>query len=163
LVLWWPVGGAAYRLSSDVRFAQHIAYVQQEGLAAVAALAQREGKHFGADPRGGPWATMLKRDPAFAAAFAAGDVARYTALLVATVRTMWDRDSAPGAEPEDLMQLDIPALVVPGADAAHATSAARYLAECLPRAEYWDVMPPDQTDANAPARVMQFLGAVSAG
>lgn len=163
LVLWWPVGGAAYRLSSDVRFAQHIAYVQQEGLAAVAALAQREGKHFGADPRGGPWATMLKRDPAFAAVFAAGDVARYTALLVAIVRTMWDRDSAPGAEPEDLMQLDIPALVVPGADAAHATSAARYLAECLPRAEYWDVMPPDQTDANAPARVMQFLGAVSAG
>ena len=150
-------------LSSDVRFAQHIAYVQQEGLAAVVALAQSEGKHFGADPRGGPWATLLKHDPAFAAAFAAQDVARYTALLVATVRTMWDRDTAPGAEPEDLMRLDIPALVVPGADAAHATSAARYLGECLPRAEYWDVMPVDQSETNAPARVMQFLGAASAG
>ncbi len=161
LVLWWPVGGAAYRMSSDVRFAQHIAYVQQEGLAAVVALAQSEGKHFGVDPRGGPWASLLRHDPAFAAAFAAQDVARYTALLVATVRTMWDRDTAPGAEPEDLMRLDIPALVVPGADAAHATSAARYLGECLPRAEYWDVMPVDQSETNAPARVMQFLGALS--
>ena len=31
------------------------------------------------------------------------------------------------------MRLDIPALIVPGRDAAHATSAARYLEECLPR------------------------------
>ena len=60
-------------------------------------------------------------------------------------RTLFDRDTAPGAEPEDLMRLDIPALVVPGHDAAHATSAARYLEECLPRAEYWDVPVEQQT------------------
>ena len=58
---------------------------------------------------------------------------------------LFDRDTAPGAEPEDLMRLDIPALIVPGHDAAHATSAARYLEECLPRAEYWDA-PVDATD-----------------
>jgi pimeloyl-ACP methyl ester carboxylesterase len=163
LVLWWPVGGAAYRMSSHLRFTQHIAFVQQEGLAGVVELAQREGKHFGADPRGGPWVTVVKRDPEFAAAYARQDAARYTALLQGTVRTMWDRDTAPGAEPEDLMRLDVPALIVPGADNAHATSAARYLAECLPRAEYWDVMPPDQTEANSPERVMTFLRAASAG
>jgi len=161
LMLYWPIGGAAHRINSHVRFAQHLAFVQQEGLAGVVALAQREGKHFGADPRGGPWATVLKRDPEFAAAYVKQDVARYTALVAGTARTMYDRDTAPGAEPEDLMQLDIPALVVPGQDAAHATSAARYLSECLPRAEYWDVAVADQTEANAPARLLQFLAAMS--
>ncbi len=66
-------------------------------------------------------------------------------------RTLFDRDTAPGAEPEDLLRLDIPALVVPGRDAAHATSAARYLEECLPRAEYWDVPVAGQTEETTPA------------
>ena len=73
------------------------------------------------------------------------------------VSSLYDRDTAPGAEPEELMQLDIPALVVPGHDASHATSAARYLEECLPRSEYWDVMPDGQTEATAPPRVLDFL------
>ena len=71
--------------------------------------------------------------------------------------------SAPGAEPEDLLRLDIPALVIPGRDAAHATSAARYLEECLPRAEYWDVPVAGQTEATAPARIMEFLEKAGAG
>jgi hypothetical protein len=73
---------------------------------------------------------------------------------------MFDRDTVPGPEPEDLMRLDIPALIVPGQDASHATSAARFLEECLPRAEYWDVPVSEQTEDTAPARVMEFLGAV---
>jgi len=73
------------------------------------------------------------------------------------VRGMFDRDTAPGAEPEDLLRLDIPALVIPGHDAAHATSAARYLEECLPRAEYWDVSVAGQTEATAPPRITEFL------
>ena len=72
-------------------------------------------------------------------------------------RALFDRDTAPGAEPEDLMRLDIPALIVPGHDAAHATSAARYLEECLPRSDYWDVAVEQQTEANVPKRVMEFL------
>ena len=44
---------------------------------------------------------------------------------------LFDRDAAPGAEPDDLLELDIPTLIVPGDDAAHATSAARYLHECI--------------------------------
>ena len=77
-------------------------------------------------------------------------------------RTLFDRDTAPGAEPEDLMRLDIPALVVPGRDAAHATSAARYLEECLPQSEYWDVPVAEQTEAVAPLRIMEFLDQASA-
>ncbi len=72
-------------------------------------------------------------------------------------RALLDRDTAPGAEPEDLLRLQIPALIVPGRDPSHATSAARYLEECLPRSEYWDVLPEGQTEATAPARLLQFL------
>ena len=72
-------------------------------------------------------------------------------------RTLFDRDTAPGAEPEDLMRCDIPALIVPGRDAAHATSAARYLEECLPKSEYWDVPVAGQTEEATNKRVLDFL------
>ena len=159
MVLVWPVGGARYRINGQQRFAQHLAYVQQEGLAAVLALAQSGSKSFSEDPRGGPWVSVLRLDAAFAAAFVAMDVERYKLALGATARALLDRDTAPGAEAEELMQLDVPALVVPGRDASHATSAARYLQECLPRAEYWDIAPAEQTEHNMPQRLLQFLSA----
>ena len=81
----------------------------------------------------------------------------YKALVAGMARGLFDRDTAPGAEPEDMLGCEIPALIVPGHDAAHATSAARYLEECLPKAEYWDVAVADQTEANTPARVLEFL------
>jgi 3-methyl-2-oxobutanoate hydroxymethyltransferase len=157
LVLFWPVGGAKYRISSHQRFAEHLAFVQQNGLQAVAGLVAKDGKSFGADPRGGPWASVLKHDRAFAEAYVRQDVERYKLTVVGMGRTLVDRDTAPGAEPEDLLRCDLPALVVPGSDAAHATSAARYLQECLPRADYWDVPASEQIEANTPARVLEFL------
>lgn len=157
LVLYWPVGGAPYRINSHVRFTEHLAYVQQHGLDGVVTLVTTEGKTFNQDPRGGPWASVIRRDPAFAQSYARQDVERYTQLATATRQTLFDRDTAPGAEPEDLLRLDIPALVVPGRDKSHATSAARYLEECLPRAEYWDVAVADQTEKTAPARLLEFL------
>jgi pimeloyl-ACP methyl ester carboxylesterase len=157
MVLYWPVGGAKYRLSSHQRFAEHLGFVHRAGLAAVAEHAVKEGKPFGADPRGGPWASVLRRDPDFAAAYAKLDVERYKLIVAGMARTLFDRDTAPGAEPEDLLRLDIPALVVPGHDASHATSAARYVEECLPRAEYWDVPVEDQTEETAPPRLLEFL------
>jgi hypothetical protein len=48
--------------------------------------------------------------------------------------------------------------VVPGRDAAHATSAARYLEECLPRAEYRDVPVAEQTEGPTGGRILEFLG-----
>ncbi|HWI78642.1 MAG TPA: alpha/beta hydrolase [Ramlibacter sp.] len=162
MVLYWPVGGAKYRINGHLRFAQHLAFVQQEGLAAVVALAKSSGKSFGEDPRGGPWAAVIRSDAAFADAYAKHDVEHYKLAVTGMVRTLLDRDTAPGAEPEDLLRLKIPALVVPGRDASHATSAARYLEECLPLAEYWDAAPAEQTEATAPARLLEFLARVSA-
>jgi pimeloyl-ACP methyl ester carboxylesterase len=157
MMLYWPVGGAKYRLSSHQRFAEHLGFVQSHGLAGVAALVAKEGKPFGADPRGGPWASVLKRDADFAAAYAERDVDAYKLICSGMCRALFDRDTAPGAEPEDLLRLDIPTLIVPGHDAAHATSAARYLEECLPRAQYWDMAVEQQTEAATNARILQFL------
>ena len=161
MVLYWPVGGARYRMSSHQRFAEHLGFVQSQGLAGVVALVNKEGKPFGADPRGGPWASVIKNDAAFAAAYAEQDPDRYKLVCAGMCRALFDRDTAPGAEPEDLMRLDVPALIVPGHDAAHATSAARYLEECLPRAVYWDIAVERQAEDNVPKRVIEFLsGAV---
>ena len=120
-------------------------------------LVRSHDKNFSADPRGGPWGQPIRNSDAFAAAYAAQDLSRYLLTVRRMLGALFDRDTAPGAEPEDLMRLDIPALVVPGADAAHATSAARYLQECLPRAEYWDVPPDAQTEETAPPRILDFL------
>jgi pimeloyl-ACP methyl ester carboxylesterase len=157
MVLFWPVGGARYRMTGHLRFARHLAYVEENGLEAVVALVKESRKSFGADPRGGPWASVIQSDAAFADAYARLDPARYKLVAASMGRTLLDRDTAPGTEPEDLMRLDIPALIVPGSDAAHATSAARYLEECLPMAEYWDVPVAEQTEENVPARVLAFL------
>jgi hypothetical protein len=73
------------------------------------------------------------------------------------VRLLFDRDTVPGPEPEDLMLLDVPALIVPGQDASHAPSAARYLQECLPASEYWDVPVVEQTEETVPPRLLEFL------
>jgi hypothetical protein len=77
-------------------------------------------------------------------------------------RTLIDRDTSPGAEPEDLMRLDIPAIIVPGRDASHATSAARYLQECLPKSEYWDIAPDDQQFDNTAEKLLDFLARATA-
>ena len=162
LVLHWPVGGPKYRMLCAQRFAIHLSFVQEHGLEAVVKLVGETGKSFGEDPRGGPWASVIRSDPDFAAAFAKQNIDHYRLVANSMGRTLFDRDTAPGAEPEDLMRLDIPALIVPGKDASHATSAARYLEECLPRAEYWDVPPAAQSEENAPQRLLEFLNKVDA-
>jgi pimeloyl-ACP methyl ester carboxylesterase len=161
LLLWWPVGGAKYRINGHRRFAEHVAYVKQHGLDEVVALAKSGDKSFGEDPRGGPWVSVLRRDAAFAEAYARQNVEQYTELVAGMARSLIDRDTAPGAEPEDLLQVEIPALIVPGSDATHATSAARYLQECLPKSQYWDVPVAEQGEANSSARLLEFLDSVT--
>lgn len=160
LVLYSPAGGARYRLTQHARFAQHQSHVADAGLDGIAALARRHDEGFSKDPRVGPWVSVIRGDAAFADAYATMDPARYATLLAGMARGLFDRDTVPGAEPEDLLRLDVPALVVPGQDASHATSAARYLEECLPRAQYWDVPVAEQTADTAPARVASFLAEV---
>ena len=161
LILFWPVGGYKYRLSSHKRFAEHLGFVRGEGLKAVVDLVRREGKPFGADPRGGPWASVIKHDAAFARSYAAQDSDRYIRICETMRDALFDRDTAPGAPPEDLVHTGIPALIVPGHDDSHATSAARYLDECLPLSEYWDMPVERQSEDATNARVLEFLAKVA--
>jgi pimeloyl-ACP methyl ester carboxylesterase len=157
MVLFSPAGGVKYRMKQHARFVQHLAYVEANGLAAVVDLVRSSDKGFTADPRVGPWNSVIRTDPDFAADYEKLDPARYGVTVTGMVRRMFDRDTVPGAEPEDLLGSDVPALIVPGQDESHAPSAARYLQECLPRAEYWDVPVVEQTEETAPPRILEFL------
>ena len=157
MVLYWPVGGAKYRMRGQARFAEHLAFARHAGLEGVVSRALEAGKPFGADASAGPWASVLQRDAAFAAAYVKMEKESYARTVEAMAAALFDRDSAPGAEPEDLLKLDIPALVVPGRDESHATSAARYLEECLPKSQYWDVAPEAQDEYSVRGHLLRFL------
>jgi pimeloyl-ACP methyl ester carboxylesterase len=160
MVHYWPVGGAKYRISSHQRFARHLAFAEENGLQAVVDLVLSHDKNFSADPRGGPWGQSIRNSDDFARKYVSIDLKQYLNTVTAMVRGLMDRDTSPGAEPEDLMNLKIPSLIVPGNDDFHATSAARYLHECLTGSEYWDVPVDEQTEANAPQRVLDFLDSI---
>jgi pimeloyl-ACP methyl ester carboxylesterase len=148
MVLYSPAGGPRYRIMQHARFAEHEAFVRESGITALVELARESDKSFAQDPRIGPWASVVDESV---------DLDDYLAIVVDTARLLFDRDTVPGPGPEQLMTLEIPAFVVPGHDASHATSAARYLEECLPQSHYWDAMPEEQTADNAPARLLEFL------
>ncbi|MGE0719414.1 MAG: alpha/beta fold hydrolase [Alphaproteobacteria bacterium] len=161
MVLYWPVGGAKYRIGSHRRFATHLAFVAENGLQAVVDLVRSHDKSFSQDPRGGPWGQPIRNADAFARSYAALDQGWYVQTVTAMYRGLFDRDTAPGAEPEDLLALNLPSLVVPGNDEAHAASAAHYLHECLGGSEFWDAAVEAQTEATAPKRLLDFLDGVA--
>ncbi len=155
LLLHWPVGGYRWKANSGKKFARHAAFAQEKGLAGVVERA-RETKSFWQDAESGPWAPCIARDHKFAEAFLAQDQERYLGIVEASGRILFDRDTAPGAEPEEILAIKAPALIVPGDDPSHATSAAHYLRECLPHAEFWNVMPPEQSTERVSDRILEF-------
>ena len=157
LVLYWPVGGPHYRVNSHARFAEHLDFVRANGLDGVVSLVRTGRKPFNQDPRGGPWAATIRRDISFAGEYVDYDPHAYKSLVADMRDSLFDRDTSPGAKPEDLFKVEAPALVVPGGDRTHAISAARYLQECLPGAEYWDAPAEAQTETTAPQRLLEFL------
>ena len=157
LVLFWPVGGPKYRVLTQARFATHFAYVAENGLSAVVDLVQKQPTSFSGDARVGPWARLIETDLGFRETYLEQDLESYKLIVTAIAREMFRRESVPGPEPEDLMRLAVPALVIPGRDLFHAMSAAWYLAECLPKADYWDVPPELQTESVTSERILDFL------
>ena len=115
-----------------------------------------EGKSFWQDPEAGPWASVITSAPKFAEAFAQQDMERYLSLVSLSGRTLFDRDTAVGAEAEEIMAMKMPVLIVPGDDPAHATSAAHYVRELLPKPEFWPVMPPEQAPERVRDRILEF-------
>jgi pimeloyl-ACP methyl ester carboxylesterase len=155
LILHWPVGGYRWRLNGGDRFARHARFARDNGPAGVVKRAH-EGRSFWQDPEAGPWASVIVHDERFAGAFAQQDAERYVGLVAASGRTLFDRDMPPGAEPEEILAMKVPALILPGDDPAHAASGAFYLRELLPHPEFWPVMPPEQTPDRVRDRILEF-------
>lgn len=155
LLLHWPVGGFRWKASGLDRFQRHYRFASTNGLAAVIERA-RTGKSFWTDPEAGPWASVIARDESFADALARQDLNRYLGLIAVSGRCLFDRDTATGAEPEEIMGISAPALIVPGDDASHATSAAHYLRELLSKASFWNVPPSKQTTREVCDRILEF-------
>ena len=160
LILHWPMGGVLLRKSGLKRFADHQEFAARNGLEAVMKAA-RETPSFWAEPSGGPWAPVIANYPEFAGSFAEQDMERYTALVGVIGRGLFDRDTAPGAEPEELLSLKVPTMIIPGHDANHATSAARYLEECIPDAMYHDLSLEEQTADRVRDLTTDFLDNLS--
>jgi hypothetical protein len=149
------VGGYRWKVNARERFRRHYNFAKEKGLKGTVERA-REGKTFWMDPEAGPWATLVARDADFADRFAAQDLDRYLGIIMTTGQTLFDRDTAPGAEPEEVVGVKAPALIIPGDDSSHATSGAHYLRELLPNAEFWNVMPPEQSTKRVCERVLDF-------
>ena len=155
LILHWPVGGHRWKVGAQDRFQRHYNFTKQNGLSTVIERS-RDKKNFWLDPETGPWAGLLAQDEKFAAAFAQQNLERYLGLILTTGRAMFDRDTATGAEAEEVLGTGAPTLIIPGDDQSHATSAAHYLRELLPKADFWNVMPPEQTTQKICAQVLEF-------
>ena len=158
LLLHWPVGGYRWKVNSRARFMRHYNFTKQNGLKGVVERA-RGGKSFWMDPEAGPWATVIAHDNEFAEKFTNQDLESYLGMIITSGRSMFDRDTAPGAEPEEVMGVKAPALIIPGDDPSHATSGAHYLRELLPKADFWNVMPPEQNTQKVCEQIVEFCRA----
>ena len=156
LLLHWPVGGVRWRQNGLDRFQSHVDYVKSKDLESVVALARKSGS-FWAEPKAGPWASTICADESFADSFAGQDANRYLAMVALMGQALFDRDTATGPEPIELMALRVPTVIIPGADASHATSAARYLQECLEGSVYHDVPLEQQTPDALRQWIIEFM------
>ena len=155
LILHWPVGGYRWKVACQERFMRHYNFAKQNALSGVVERT-RDRRNFWQDPESGPWAGLIAREKSFAERFLSQDLERYLGLIISTGRTLFDRDTASGAEPEEVMGVKAPTLIIPGDDQSHATSGAHYLRELLPKADFWHVMPPAQTTQITCDRILAF-------
>ena len=54
------------------------------------------------------------------------------------------------------MRIEIPALIMSGADSRHTRSASWALRELMPQSELWELWPPQQTGQNTLEQILRF-------
>ena len=155
LVIAQPSGGVKRRLTAHRHFNLHQQYVREHGLQVVVERARVKGS-FPPAPEAGPWAAVIAHDAGFAEQFVRQDVDRYLAVVAVSCQSLFDHDTIPGVEPEELMALKLPTLILPGHTDFHATSCARYLEECIPGADYGDVHLESQPPDHIRHRILDF-------
>jgi pimeloyl-ACP methyl ester carboxylesterase len=162
LLLHWPVGGYLWMKKGHTFFQRHMDFVRVHGLAAVVARAPK-GENFWLDPEIGPWGSPAAVYPEFAAELVRQDASRYLDICARSRDAIFNDTMPSGAGGEELMKMQIPALIMSGADTRHTVSASWALKELMPQAELWDVFPPRQTGQNVLEQILQFKARVEAG
>lgn len=155
LLLHWPVGGYHWMMKGHTFFKRHMDFVRAEGLAAVVERAP-QGENFWLDPEIGPWGSPCAVYPDFAAQFVKQDVDHYLDICARSRDALFNDTMPSGASGAELMRIEIPALIMSGADASHAVSASWALKELMPQAELWEVLPPHQNGENTLEQVLGF-------
>jgi pimeloyl-ACP methyl ester carboxylesterase len=155
LLLHWPVGGYLWMKKGHDFFRRHADFVRANGLAAVVARAPK-GENFWLDPEIGPWGSPAAVYPELAAELARQDVGRYLEVCARSRDAIFNDTMPSGASGEELMRMQMPALIMSGADTRHTVSASWALKELMPQAELWDVLPPRQTGANVLDQILRF-------
>ena len=155
LLLHWPVGGYLWQKKGRTFFQRHIDFVKQNGMGAVIERAPK-GENFWMDPEIGPWGSPAGVYPEFAQKLMKIDLEQYIRICEQSRDTIFNDTMPSGANGEELMAIQIPALIMSGADSRHTRSAAWALKELLPQSRLWDVFPPNQTGENTLAQILGF-------
>jgi pimeloyl-ACP methyl ester carboxylesterase len=153
-ILAQPVGGHRWKKRMHAFFNRHIDFARRRGLKAV--RDHVSGKNFMRDPEGGPWASTIANDAAFAERFVRQELDEYLAMVAQSRDGMFRNSFVSGPSADELMEIDIAASIWPGDDASHSTSGAQQLRELLPRMEYWDLHPSKQTPEGMLERIVAF-------
>ena len=155
LYLHWPVGGYRWMMKGHAFFKRHIDFVRANGFEAVVKRAP-QGRSFWDDPEIGPWGAQTIVDPDFSARFLQQDLGQYIGICERSRDALFNDTMPSGASGAELTQIRIPAFIQSGNDASHAHSAAWALKELMPRAELWDMLPPDQNGRNTLEQILAF-------
>ncbi len=155
LLLHWPVGGYLWMRKGHEFFGRHMDFVEANGLAAVVERAPR-GENFWLDPEIGPWGSPAAVYPEFARELAKENADRYLDICARSRDAIFNDTMPSGASGEELMRIEIPALIMSGADSRHTRSASWALKELIPQSELWEVFPPHQTGENTLEQILRF-------
>jgi len=155
LLLHWPVGGYLWMSKGHEFFRRHMDFVRSNGLVAVVERAPR-GENFWLDPEIGPWGSPAAVYPEFARELVNQELGRYLEVCARSRDAIFNDTMPSGASGEELMRIQIPALIMSGADSRHTRSASWALKELMPQSELWEVLPPHQTGQNTLERILRF-------
>jgi pimeloyl-ACP methyl ester carboxylesterase len=155
LLLHWPVGGYRWMMKGRTFFQRHIDFVRAQGLESVVGRAP-QGENFWLDPEIGPWGSPAAVDPEFAAQLVRQDLQEYLRIVERSRDALFNDTMPSGATGAELMSIRIPSFILPGDDSSHAYSASLALKELMPRAEMWELLPPQQNGRNTLDEILRF-------
>ena len=161
LLLHWPVAGYRWMTTMHEWFQRHIDFVRKNGFEAVVARAPT-GDNFFLDPEIGPWGSPTVVDPEFAAQFEKQVLDPYIRIVEHSRDNLFNDTMPSGVSGEELMRIQVPALIMSGADWAHTLSGSWAIKELMPHAELWDVLPPKQNAQNTLEQLLRFTSQLEA-